>query len=363
MDSSPEETQLDFIRLAVSQSFLPSDSSADLAREATILGKTVANLALEKGMMDNVQVDILTTLLHSKETVPGYEILEVLGRGGMGVVYRARQVNLDRPVALKMIAAQQLSQPGMLTRFEQEAVTVGKLRHPNIVAAYDLGNAEGRLYFAMELVEGENLEALIQREGSLSEAETWALARQALAGLSHADRAGIVHRDVKPQNLLLVEPPEGSDLPPGIPMLKITDFGLALLTAKPETLASLTMEHSTLGSPHYMAPEQISGSKVDRRADIYALGATIYHMLSGQPPFPGGSVQHVLAKKLERPRPVLHKEFPNISQETSLLVASMMAKAPEDRPSEYSELIGLVDSQTGFQSLRLSSHAIQRMSG
>src|SRR5262249_28528733 len=147
------------------------------------------------------------------------------------------------------------------------------------------GRHEGRLYFAMELVEGEDVEQRVEQRGPLDEATAWGLARQAASGLAHAAGFGIVHRDVKPANLLLVEPPAGFPLPHGLPLVKIADFGLAFLAEEAETRTRLTATNATVGSPHYMPPEQLEGASVDVRADIYALGATVYHMLAGQPPF------------------------------------------------------------------------------
>ncbi len=165
------------------------------------------------GMLDPVQVDIVETLLSPEDVVPGYQILDLIAQGGMGVVYRARQKSLDRIVAIKTILVSQMHDQSSFARFEQEAVAVARLRHPNIVAAYDFGRHQGRLFFVMELVEGEDVQRTIENEGPLTENVAWRLLRQAAAGLSHAASAGIIHRDIKPANLLLVEPPAGFELP------------------------------------------------------------------------------------------------------------------------------------------------------
>src|SRR5262249_41597367 len=155
-----------------------------------------------------------------------------------------------------------------LSRFEQEARAIGRMQHPHIVSAYDFGRHAGRLYLAMEFVEGENLDQFIVRRGPLDEATAWGLARQAVAGLAHASRLGIVHRDVKPANLLLVTAEPGLGLAAGLPLVKITDFGLAFLTEEADSRTRLTSTNAAVGSPHYMAPEQLSGELVDHRADI-----------------------------------------------------------------------------------------------
>src|SRR5262249_14289018 len=146
----------------------------------------------------------------------------------------------QRPVALKTVLLSSMSDPNAIARFQQEAVAVARLRHPNIIAAYDFGRHAGRLFFVMELVEGEDLKNLIARNGALDEATVWGLARQVVAGLAHAAQEGIVHRDIKPANLLLVTPPTGFSLSPGLSMVKIADFGLASLNADEEAKAQLT---------------------------------------------------------------------------------------------------------------------------
>ncbi len=323
---------------------LAPETAHDLVREAAARNVSPTQLALQKGLLSAIQVDIVETLLRPEEVVPGYEILSVIGQGGMGVVYRARQKNLDRIVALKTVLVSQMADAGAVQRFEQEALAVARLRHPNVVAAHDFGRHEGRLYFAMELVEGEDLEELIGRSGRLDEATAWVLARQAAAGLAHAQQQGIVHRDIKPANLLLVPPPEGFPLPPGVPMVKIADFGLAFLIADAETRTRLTAVNSTVGSPHYVAPELLTGTAVDFRADIYSLGATVYHMLAGRPPFAGLGLTQILTHKVSQESPPIAEEVPGVSPLTAALVAEMMARDPARRVGSYTQLLQRIDS-------------------
>ncbi len=298
----------------------------------------------KRGCSSAAQVDIVETLLRPLDVVPGYEILDCLGHGGMGVVYRARQRNLDRIVALKTVLVSQMGESGTVQRFEQEALAVARLRHPNVVAAYDFGRHEGRLFFAMELVEGEDLGELIDRSGRLDEHTAWVLARQAAAGLAHAQQQGIVHRDIKPANLLLVSPPEGFALPPGVPMVKIADFGLAFLTADTETRTRLTAAYNTVGTPHYVAPELLTGTTVDFRADIYSLGATVYHMLTGQPPLAGLGLAQILTHKVSQESPSLADDLPGVSPATAALVAEMMARDPAHRVGSYAQLLQRIDA-------------------
>jgi eukaryotic-like serine/threonine-protein kinase len=339
------ESTNEFLTIAGQQGLLSTETLRDLSDEAARRQVDPVTLILQKGLLSPVQVEIVETLRRPANAIPGYEIQSVIGQGGMGVVYRARQVNLNRVVALKTILVHQAANPTMLSRFEQEAQTVAKLVHPHIVAAYDFGRHVGRLYFAMEYVEGEDAEHYASREHPLSERVTWGLIRQAAAGLAHASELGIVHRDIKPANLLLVTPPKGYPLPAGMPMVKIADFGLAFLATNADERTKLTAEQTTLGSPHYMAPEQLDASKsVDLRADIYALGATAYHLLAGHPPFNNQTLPQIIAKKLSNERPVLPTTRCDVSAEGLALLHAMLARDPVERIGGYAELLARLDA-------------------
>ena len=304
--------------------------------EATRKQTTPGQLALQKGLLDAAQLDIIETLLRPTEVVPGYEILDVLGRGGMGVVYRARQLNLDRIVALKTMLISLVGQPTALERLRQEAHVVARLTHPHIVAAYDFGRHEGRLYFAMELVVGEDVSKLIRRQGPLDEWAAWGLVRQAAAGLAHAAQHGIVHRDIKPANLLLVEPPLGLGLPAGLPMVKIADFGLAQLATATDERTRLTSANETVGSPNYMSPEQLLGRPLDLRTDIFSLGASAFHMLVGKPPQAGKNLAEIIAARLSgQPEPQSELR-PDVSRGSVELIAAMMAHVAARSPRRLS---------------------------
>jgi serine/threonine protein kinase len=355
MSSRPSpDAAPDFFAIATELEMLSGEVARDVVREATAGNVTPTQIVLQKGLLEAVQVDIIETLLHPTEIVPGYEILNLIGKGGMGVVYRARQQALDRIVALKTVLVGQMGDPSMVSRFEQEAITVARLRHPNIVAAYDFGRHAGRLYFIMELVEGDDVDNLIAQRGRLEETTVLRLARQVAAGLSHAAHIGIVHRDIKPANLLLVEAPDDASRSEGLPMVKIADFGLAFLTTDRETRTRLTADKATIGSPHYMAPEQIDGESVDYRADIYSLGATMYHMLAGQPPFTGKTLSQILMQKLSGETPCLQENCPEVLAETSELITAMLDRDPARRIADYARLIERIDHL-----IRLSDPAAQ----
>jgi len=274
-------------------------------------------------------------------STPGYDIGEVIGAGGCGVVYRATQLRLSRVVALKTVLLETSVHSTGLARFELEAVALAKLQHPNIVGVFDFGHHDGRVYLAMELLDGEDMERRIERLGRLDERTAWSIARQTAAALSHAAKVGITHRDIKPANLFLVSPPTGSGLPEDLPMVKVTDFGLAF--TKRADLSDgngrLTQAGMVIGTPAYMAPEQFASSDVDHRADIYALGATVYHALAGRPPYVGPTVWDVMVKKNES----APKLVGAVSAESARLVAAMLAPDPDHRIAGYDELIRRID--------------------
>ncbi len=344
MSVSPEQLRIhEFITVAIENSLLSSELASKLSQLASEDDAEVGEVALEQGMLDAVEVDIVETLRNSSTSIPGYDMLGVLGRGGMGVVYRARQRNLSREVAVKTLLLSQLSHRDSLLRFEQEARNIGQLQHPNIVAAYDYGKHKGRLYLAMELVPGVDLGHYLMRNGALSERLTWQIARQIAAGLAHAQKAGIVHRDIKPANILVVEDSSDVAITGGAPLVKISDFGLSLLTTADEASLRLTQTGRVMGTPHFMAPEQLRGDPLDARVDIYALGTTIYVMLTGKIPFAELNVSQVFARSTTDPPPDVRKIMPHVSAPTAALVSAMMAGDRTERVADYRSLIDGID--------------------
>ena len=209
-----------------------------------------------------------------RDRFPGLRIERVIGSGGMGAVYRAVQVELDRPVAVKILPQHLSGDPRFVERFRREAKALAKLDHPNIVRVFDSGIVDGMCYITMELVEGTNLREAMQADAIDPEA-VLRIIPAICDGLAYAHDVGIVHRDIKPENILLAEGGK----------IRIADFGLAKLTdSDPAYDASLTHTGTRLGTPRYMAPEQYDGGKVDRRADIYSLGVVLYEMLTGEVP-------------------------------------------------------------------------------
>jgi serine/threonine-protein kinase len=252
-----------------------------------------------------------------------YVDLEILGQGGMGAVYRARDPALDRTVAIKVVLD---ATPEFLQRFEREARAIARLSHPNVVQVYDVGQDEsGWPYFVMELVPGRSLDAILKERGRLPPAEVADLIRQAAEGLEAAHQAGIVHRDVKPHNLLL---DNGG-------RLRVLDFGVARDSRSQE---ELTSTNATLGTLHYMAPEVLSGEVADARSDVYSLGLVAFHLLTGRPPFTAPSAVGVAMKQMSEPLPDLAKEAPGTPPELKRLVERMTRKPRGERPMRCAEV-------------------------
>ncbi len=233
-----------------------------------------------------------------------YEILEVLGRGGMGVVYKAYDPILDREVALKTMTADGLKDPVLKERFYREARAAGRLRHPNIVTIYELGEENNVPYIAMEYIHGSDIHTVIKGKQEISLEEKIRIIIQLCRGLAYAHKAGIVHRDVKPSNIRLNE-----DL-----QVKILDFGIARLV----TSTTMTSGGMVLGTIHYMAPEQIKGAHVDRKSDIFAVGIIFFELLSGRKPFDGDNtatiLYHILHEPYQKMDPPLDEQFSAIGR-------------------------------------------------
>jgi WD40 repeat protein/serine/threonine protein kinase len=250
-----------------------------------------------------------------------YRLLEKIGEGGMGTVYKAVHTRLDRIFAVKVLPVSRMDKEGAVARFRREMKAVGRLRHPNIVQATDAGEENGVHFLVMEFVEGSNLSAVVGRLGRLPSAVACELVRQAALGLQHAHDAGLVHRDVKPSNLILT--PGGE--------VKILDLGLALLREDKTTDTEATSLAVVLGSFDYIAPEQGNDSHgVDGRADLYSLGCTLYHLLTGRPPFPapqyGTPLQKLQAHTFQPVSPLLDAP-PGLAA----VVDRLLAKSPDDR--------------------------------
>jgi eukaryotic-like serine/threonine-protein kinase len=260
--------------------------------------------------------------------IPGYEVLGELGRGGMGVVYLARQISLNRVVALKEILIGDHASPSQLARFRQEGLTVARLRHPNIVQVYEVGEHDGLPFITFEYIRGSSLDRKLTGE-PMPSSQAAALIAALARGVSVAHEIGIVHRDLKPGNILL------DDQLPGVPGLgvpKVTDFGLAKLV---NDQSGLTQTDTVLGSPSYMAPEQAEGKtrEVGPAADIYALGAILYELLTGRPPFRGATVLDTIQQvKADEPVPP-SQLVPGLHRDAETIALKCLQKDPSRRYS------------------------------
>ena len=267
-----------------------------------------------------------------------YHIVQRLGEGGMGEVYLARDRELDRDVALKVIRLDLASHPAILDRFKREIQLSSNVTHKNVLRVYDLGEAGGVKFLTMEYVDGQDLSALLRREGRLPLPRVIDIFRQICEGLQAAHDQGVIHRDLKPQNILI----------DGRGKVLIADFGLA----KSVQYATLTEAGKVIGTPHYMSPEQVKGIALDRRSDIYSLGVMLYEMLTGSLPFTGSSAYEVMIQRTTRtPRPASDHN-PKIPQYLLKILDKCLQPAPELRYSSTAEIVHDLDSQTVHSSLQ-----------
>ena len=270
----------------------------------------------------------------SGDTLGGYRLIRIIGEGGMGVVWEAEQTGLGRRVALKIVRPSLASEPEFRSRFETEARSAASLDHPNVVTVYDSGEIEGHLFMSMALVDGPSLRELIDAEGNLSPARAAGIAVDVAAGLGAAHASGLVHRDVKPSNILL-------SLSQGKAV--IADFGIA----KVRDATRATSTGQVLGTLNYMAPEQMQVGTVDERADIYSLGAVLYEMLAGTPPYARETAPATMFAHVSDPIPKASATNPEVAHSLDDVVTSAMAKMPDARYSTMADFASGATSALG----------------
>ena len=263
--------------------------------------------------------------------IKGYRIERRLGSGGMGDVFLAHQISLDRPVALKILPPHLAKDEEFIERFVSEARAAGKVSHENIVAAVDVGESNGRYFFVMELVEGPTLQQVIARDGALPEKRALEVARQVARGLRHAHLHGLIHRDIKPANIMLTS----EDI------VKICDFGLA---REIDSDVTLTEPGIVQSSPAYTSPEQCRGHRLDHRTDMYSLGVTLFEMLTGERPFHAESAAALFVKHATEAPPAPESLNPWMSPAAAQLVLRMLRKEPAQRFDSYDQLIEAIDA-------------------
>ncbi len=324
-----------FLAVVRNSGLVPADQLSQLAGELNgAESDAIADELVRRGSITRWQATNLLKGVHKGYSIGKYRLLSLLGKGGMSSVYLAEHVLMRRRCAIKVLPSKRVGDSSYLGRFHREAQVIASLDHPNIVRAYDVDHekdGDRDLHFlVMEYVEGRSLHEVIQQDGVLGFAQVMDYARQAAEGLQYAHKAGLVHRDIKPGNLLL--DPKG--------VLKILDLGLALVSGQGDD-HSLTVAHDekVLGTADYLAPEQaLDSHKVDHRADIYSLGCTLYFLLTGSPPFTEGTLaQRLMAHQIKAPPPLSDKR-PDIPVSLAAIVAKLMAKRPEDRYQTASEV-------------------------
>ncbi|MGH2949154.1 MAG: serine/threonine-protein kinase, partial [Solirubrobacteraceae bacterium] len=258
--------------------------------------------------------------------IAGYRMEERIGRGGMGVVYRAEHLNLRRRAAIKIIAPDLAESEGFRERFTREARIAAALQHPNIVTVYDAGEVEGLLYLAMQYIEGDDLSAMLRADGRLRPYRAVDVCRQVAAALDAAHAMGLIHRDVKPANVLI----EGRTA-------FLTDFGL---TKRLEgTRTQLTRAGDVVGTIHYVAPEQIEGTQVSARSDVYSLGCLLYHCLTGQVPFQRETDVAVIYAHLSEEPTRLSSLRPDLPEGLDAVIAKALDKSPDRRFGSCGDMI------------------------
>ena len=260
-----------------------------------------------------------------------YEVLSHIATGGMGAVYKARDTEDDREVALKVLSPEMAAKPAMVERFRREAKHAAKLRHENVVTLYEFGETNHTFYLAMEFIDGIDLHEYSNRKGPLDPDEALEIIMQGCRALDHAHEQGVVHRDIKPSNFLVTQ--QGDRM-----VVKLTDLGLAREASNEEF--RVTRAGTTVGTLDYMAPEQARDSGLaDIRSDLYSLGSTWYHLLAGHAPFPKGGLGERLNRILHEEPPDIRKFNPRVSETMAAILHRLLAKKPSQRYQTPAELL------------------------
>lgn len=346
-DDSDEPAEIPRTIIPSSDSQLPTSMAKSEAIES-VEDKTLNDasathgreLATEFGA-EPLSEELIEALPKPLVSHPRYEALELLGQGGMGSVFKARHRVMDRLVALKVIRPE-LTRADIVERFQREIRAAGSLSHPNIVTAHDAEQAGSVHFLVVEFVEGMSLDRIVAKQGRLPVGVACEYIRQAAEGLQHAYERGMVHRDIKPQNLMCTDQE----------VVKILDFGLAKVYSDSSTTSALTHGGGMMGTPDYIAPEQADDAKTaDTRSDIYSLGCTLYFLLRGEPPYPRGSLVQKLMAHMEKQAETLSSFRDDVPERLEAIIQRAMAKNPDDRfqcPSDFG------DALMEFASMRVS---------
>ena len=326
MTESPDAS---LIKLAVAKGLLTQDLAKEVFHQARDEHRSVDELLVSRGLMTSYNLDLLRkeqSKAQAPRIIGGCEIKSKLGQGGMGAVYRAVQLSIGREVALKVLAPEVARKPGFAERFLREGKAMGAISHPNVITCYDAGPDGKVLYMALELMTGGDADQAAKRQGGrLPPLRACEIVRDAAAGLGAIAKAGLIHRDIKPANIFL-----GED---GI--AKLADLGLA---RQEDGEDQMTRTGTAMGTPAFMSPEQAKGEDLDIRSDIYALGATLFALITGQPPFVGASAFAIVAKVINDPVPDPRGLNPDLPEPVVAMVRRTMAKDRRKRPQTPGEL-------------------------
>jgi serine/threonine protein kinase len=312
--------------------------SSEPGKPAADLGETVVGGVEAGGMNKTVvagqgEIPEKSGAPVAKETVIGdFKVIRKLGQGGMGAVYLAHQISLDRPCALKVMAKELAKKPGFTERFIREARAMAKMQHPHVVSCYAVAEDKGMHYVAMELMDGQSMQAWVDQLKTLSVADALLITLVVADALQHAHDLSMIHRDIKPDNILVTK--KG--------VVKVADLGLAKSTDED---MSMTQSGTGLGTPHYMPPEQARNAKhVDNRCDIYALGVTLYHFVTGKVPFSGDSIVDLITNKEKGTFTPAHRVNNKVPERLSLMIDKSMAKDPKARYQSMRDFIKDLES-------------------
>ena len=340
-----DEDKFSFPHVAIAQGLLTADQfrhCRTLQEEAIEKGEKpgrVEVLAVECGFMNEREVRAVNkaieryrkdSIKEAELKISGFEIIEKIGEGGLGIVYKARQISMGRMVALKVLHTQWVEDEEFRKRFLLEARIVGKLSHNNLIQVFDVGKERGRYYFSMEFIDGETVEDILARDGFMVPTHAIDITVQILRAIQHISKVDLVHRDIKPGNILM----------DGAGNAKLGDFGF--VKSQSDLEKELGTEGMVLGTPDYIAPEQAMGDDVDFRSDIYSLGASLYHMVTGSPPFDGTS-SSVMEKHIRARIPDPREHRPEIPDPLVHIIEKMMAKRLDDRYQDFRDLFEDLD--------------------
>src|SRR4051812_8271042 len=327
--ADPAVSGADFLASLAESGLVDPADALPVTVPLTADGAEIAWVLVASGKLSQYQADAILARRFGDLRIGNYDVVDRLGAGGMGTVFKARHRRMKRVVALKVLSKEVAASELFVSRFQREVETIARLTHPNIVMAFDADECEAGPFLVMEFVNGRDLTAEVAASGPLPVTDAVDRILQAARGLDWAHRQGIIHRDIKPGNLL--RDADGT--------VKVADLGLARIS-KSEGQTALTQAGSVFGTVDYMSPEQaVDSGDVDARADVYSLGCTLYYLLTGRAPYEGGSLMGVMLKHRDSPVPSLRAVRPDVPPGLDTIYARMVAKRPDDRQATMAEVI------------------------